>query len=280
MVNLIPYLRLFTLSYLLVQGEAFWSTPKYNQVRVGWTPVFSTATHCEISDSLRSALKKPSKNLAVVLDFDGEEQSSSDISTLSMQLRKLKASALATSDLGVAKDFVKEQASAQGNFPGPCPIIYTGEDVHGAAEAGVSAIVTYDCSINGVDVIQKVESPEQVEMAFSNAFLVESSMEKLDEILAAIPSGSVVIVSVKAMQKDNNELEEAKELKLKGTTAILFEKACVGDGEDLEYSSFVVEGLTKKKSSTFNMSGLTGSTNGHFGGVATSTSTSWRRNKN
>lgn len=268
------------LSCLVVRGGAFGIVS--NQVRTALNPLFSTATPCEISDNLRSALQKPSKSLAVVLDFDDkeDEQSSNDLFTLSMQLRKLKAAALATSNLRVAKEFVKEQASAQGNFPGPCPVIYTGEDVNGAAQAGVSAVAISDSSaVDGVDVIQKVNSPEQVTAAFSNAFLVDSSAEKLDGILGSIPSGSVVLVSIKSMQSDSNELEEAKKLKSQGATAILLEKACVGDGEDIEYSTFAVDGLTKKKSSTFNMSGLTGSTNGHFGGVASSTSTTWLRNK-
>mmetsp|Transcript_1922 Transcript_1922/g.2950 ORF Transcript_1922/g.2950 Transcript_1922/m.2950 type:complete len:280 (+) Transcript_1922:79-918(+) len=271
----------FILSYLAVRGDAFGIAP--NQVRAGWTSLSSTVTPWEISDSLRSALQKPSKSLAVVVevDFDGkDEQSSNDLSTLSMQLRKLKAAALVTSDLRVAKEFITEQATAQGNFPSPCPVIYTGEDVNGATKAGVSAVVISDSSVVAeVDVIQKVDSPEQLAAALSNAFLVDSSAEKLDEILSTIPSGSVVLVSIKSMQSDNNELEEAKILKSQGATAILLEKACVGDNEDIEYVTFAVDGLTKKKSSTFNMSGLTGSTNGHFGGVASSTSTTWRRNK-
>jgi hypothetical protein len=81
------------------------------------------------------------------------------------------------------------------------------------------------------------------------------------------------------MQGGNAEVERAKELKGMGVTSILLRKACVGDCEDIEYSIFAIEGLTKKRSSTFNMTGLTGSTNGHFGGVASTQATTWLRAK-
>jgi hypothetical protein len=90
------------------------------------------------------------------------------------------------------------------------------------------------------------------------------------------------MASMEAMMPDNAEFASSRELvKTAGgvVTCILLRQACVGDVEDIEYANFAVAGLTKKRSSTFNMSGLTGSTNGHFGGVASSTSTTWLRKK-
>jgi hypothetical protein len=241
-----------------------------------------------MSDNLRSILKKPSKTLAVILDFvpAKDDMTPGDFSTLSMQLRKIKASALMTSDVQVAAAFCEEQATAQGDFPGPCPVFFVGEDDNVAAlEAGVSAFIVDASSSavvpedDNVDIIYKVSSPEEVDTSSeaSIAYLVDGNADNVQDILDAIPAGSVVVVSLKSMQPDNAELERAKAFK--GVTAILLEQACVGDQEDIEYATFAVDGLTKKRSSTFNMSGLTGSTNGHFGGVATSTSTTWLRMK-
>mmetsp|Transcript_18887 Transcript_18887/g.31229 ORF Transcript_18887/g.31229 Transcript_18887/m.31229 type:complete len:294 (-) Transcript_18887:158-1039(-) len=245
-----------------------------------------------ISANLSATLKKPSKTLAVALDYypSNNEATDGDLTTMSMQLRKVKASVLVTSDLTVAAAFVEEQATAQGNFPGPCPVLFMGDDIDGAIKAGVSGVIVNAAETgtvlpddDTVDVIYKVTSPEEIfetEAAASIAYLVDANAANADEILAAIPSGSVVMASLQAMQPDNAELERGKELKALGVvTAVLLQQACVGDNEDLEYANFCVDGLTKKRSSTFNMSGLTGSTNGHFGGVATSTSTTWLRTK-
>ena len=110
-----------------------------------------------------------------------------------------------------------------------------------------------------------------------NAFFVDADASGVEDLVKAMPSGAVVVAAMSSMQHENAEVERAKELQQLGVTAVLLKGACVGDAEDLEYSAFAIDGLTKKKSSTFNMSGLTGSTNGHFGGVASGTSTTWLR---
>ena len=254
------------------------------------------------SEALKSALKKPSKTLAVVLDVDinlssnDDERgrsllSASDLATLSMQLRKLKASALATSDVGVARELVDEQSTAKGNFPGPAPVVYVGrDDVESAVAAGVQAVVLSPQDSDdlgdgcGVDVIYRVSSIDDVAAASErggDAFLVDAreGAAELEDVLESLPAGSFAIASVASMQPNNEELQSSKELAGKRgvVTSILVEGAVVGDGEDLEYAEFVVSGLTKKKSSTFNMSGLTGSTNGHFGGVSSRTAKTWIR---
>lgn len=246
------------------------------------TTLFSTTESRISHDALTSVLKKASKTLAVMVDYDGPDDASAvDLATISMQLRKVNAAALVTSDLTAAAAFVKEQATAQGNFPGPCPVIYSGDDVEGAIKAGVAAVVA-DSSrcVDGSSVIHKVSSVAEAEQVpAGEAYLVDADNDNVEHLLAAIPAGSVVIASMKSMQINNSELQRGKELKMLGVTSVLLEKACVGDGEDVEYASFAINGLTKKKSSTFNMSGLTGSTNGHFGGVASSTTTTWLRVK-
>lgn len=77
------------------------------------------------------------------------------------------------------------------------------------------------------------------------------------------------------MQADNAEVARARSFPRGSVPSILLQKAIVGDAEDVEYCTFAVAGLTGKQSSTFHMTGLmTGSTNGHFGGVASGSATS------
>jgi hypothetical protein len=108
------------------------------------------------------------------------------------------------------------------------------------------------------------------------AFFVDAA-EGNNDVFTVIPSGSVVVAAVHAMQSDSGEIARGKELKKSGCTSILVKRACVGDGEDVEYAAFAVIGLTSKSSSEFKFTGLTGSTNGHFGGVAAKGGTKWRR---
>lgn len=89
----------------------------------------------------------------------------------------------------------------------------------------------------------------------------------------------MIVSSVLAMQPKNKEVKIGKYLqnKIKKSfgrssniflSCVLVKDACIGDDEDITYSSFVVDQLRSKASSEFQMTGLTGSTNGHFGGVA------------
>ncbi|KAI2510385.1 hypothetical protein MHU86_3958 [Fragilaria crotonensis] len=270
----------------LVVSQSFILQPPTDKVRFATTTSLCSTTQGTVrgvkDELITSALKKASKTLAVAVGYNGPPHASDgDLSTLSMQIRKVNAAALVTSDLAAATAFVVEQAMAKGNFPGPCPVIYSGDDIEGAIQAGVDAVIV-DASrvVEGIGVIRKVSSPAEVEgITGGTAYLIDAGCENLVDIISAIPAGSVVVASVKSMQNDNAELQQGKELRALGVTSVLLEDACVGDGEDVEYTSFAINGLTKKKSSTFNMSGLTGSTNGHFGGVASSTTTTWLRMK-
>lgn len=242
-----------------------------------------------MAGQIQGALKKSSKTLAVGLEYSSDKAlTGGDIETLSMQLRKAKAAALWTSDLEALALFAKEQQTAAGDFPGPCPIIYNGseENLDAAAEAGATAVVlgadskTKIHNLQDVEIIWKVNSKDEVtslvESGYETAFLIDTS-ENASDMIESIPTSAAIIVVLEAMQDENAELEKAKELKTAGCTSILLQKAIVGDAEDLEYANFAVDGMTKKKSSQFNMTGLTGSTNGHFGGVASTVGRTWKR---
>ena len=240
------------------------------------------------SGALPLALKKPSKTLTVCLEYDGSSSndaaasSSSDLATLSMQLRKVKAGAIFTSDIPALQEFATEQESARGDFPGPCPVVYCGdvEGIANAVSAGASAVVLSAESadkaadVQGADIIWEVNTVADVEAVLAvqegaDSFLVGG--DDVEAVIAALPGKtSCAIGSVQAMQEDDAEIAEGRHLKKAGCASIFIRKAIVGDAEDLEYAQFAVGGLTSKASSEFNFSGLTGSANGHFGGVATS----------
>jgi hypothetical protein len=267
------------------------------------------------ADRVYNALKKPSKTLSVILDCNldhdddddddddnNHENSPQIVSLVSMQLRKIQASALHTSNLKIAEALVSEQATARGDFPGPCPVLYSSSghcDYEKAIQMGVSGILgTHDqlssisspphvakiyqvSSPDDVLTILQLDNPENTVIRNNHYFFcVDGTFDTIQDILNVIPlSESVVIASMTSMQDDNQEIRLGKELQAMGVMSILMKGACVGDNEDIEYASFVINGLTKKRSSKFNMSGLTGSTNGHFGGIASSTITTWLRTK-
>lgn len=242
-----------------------------------------------------ATLKKPSKVLTVGVEYVSNNiLSATELAILSMQLRKCKASAIWCQSINVIKEFALEQKSAQGDFPGPCPVIYNGpfEDAELALEAGASAVVVsassdMDAPMVQGEVIWKVSSTQEVEAALkntdgcANAFWIEMPLVVDDDEFAAtidaIPAKALWISAVEPMQPDAAEIDLGKAYKSIGCGSILIREAVVGDSEDLEYTQFLVCGLTSKASSEFKFSGLTGSTNGHFGGVQSNSSAKWRR---
>jgi len=256
-----------------------------------------------------------------VKNGDVPKTSPIEIELLSQELRKAKVSSIWTCDSEVIQCFSKEQNSAKGNFPGPVPIVYQhldgGGEQHGqvhtdtilaAIENGASAIVldsdlldvyktqidmSSDCGGGPVDVICRVENVQHVQMAleagYDSAFLLSGSQhdEEIRRMLSAIPKSAVVIVSLSSMQPDSQEISRAKILAglasdSANVASVLIHDACVGDQEDIKYSSFVVENINKKSSSTFQMTGLTGAANGHFGSEVSGgfRAAKWQRNKN
>ena len=250
---------------------------------------------------LKTALKKPSKVLTVGVEYvHNDEAEENEI--LSMQLRKSKVSSIWCSNIDDVSNFAKEQETAKGNFPGPCPVIYdakieSNDDIQSAVTAGATAITVDANTIETITSIWNEEVPLEIIWKIANAQDVEKVSEvtggdladaailiqgdlasgDIEAISSALPKSSLLIASIDPMQSDGNEVSQGKQLKTLGVASILVNEACVGDAEDMEYSRFLVEGLTSKASSEFKFSGLTGSTNGHFGGVQSNGTVKWRR---
>jgi len=258
-----------------------------------------------------SALKKASKTLTVGIEVSvNNDFNLEDLAILSMQLRKSNVNTIWTPHPNILFELAKEQATAKGDFPGPCSVVLWCQNNDGKVEledtvllfSADAVVLTVSEMANAklmaqmaefdVGAIWQVQSKSDIEQ-FSDQHLVDNALcflvdaashdqEAMDELLNAIPSNAIVIASLPSMQTDHAEITMAQALKqsptnTKGVHSIVLRDAAVGDAEDLEYCTFAVSGLTKKQSSTFNMSGLTGSTNGHFGGVSTKRKKTWKR---
>ena len=283
------------------------STQLYSSANVGTAPM------------LKSLLKKPSKVLTVGVEYSpqrpddlGEDRPEENLDVFSMKLRQqAKVSFIVCSDLPTIKLLSAEQETAKGNFPGPVPIVYDGElspsstsSLEVVSEAGASAIVidagTHDAlmlaesaSSTGLETIWKVTTVEEAKQVLestnelADVFLLDirvddndDAMTKISGIIEALPKTCMSIATLHdPMQEDGAEIETGKELKSMGCASVFVKKACVGDQEDIDYSSFVVSGLTSKASKEFKFSGLTGSTNGHFGGIQSNSSVKWERTR-
>ena len=273
----------------------------------GDSHLFSSAITGGTAPVLKSLLKKPSKVLTVGVEYAptsvGEKQ---DLEVFSMKLRQqAKLSSIVCSDLDAIRLLRAEQETAKGNFPGPVPIIYCNanaaspEDI---LEAGATAIVVDAGTTEretlaelahstGLETIWKVSTTEEAEQVLeltekqADVFWLDVDVDDEDkvalligEIAKVLPKSSMAIgVLREPMQADGAEIGEGKEFKSMGCASVFVKKACVGDKEDIDYASFVVSGLTSKASSEFKFSGLTGSINGHFGGIQSNGSVQWER---
>jgi hypothetical protein len=258
--------------------------------------VFANTAVGGTAPNLKSFLKKPSKVLTVGVEVTPEDDVDKNaLSILSMQLRKSKVSSIWTSSTEAVEVFVEEQATARGNFPGPVPVVYDGPDIERAVTAGASAVVvssteewTANSAVENYEVIWKISSIEDAktvmdligDRADDAAFCLddvddETSMKR---IIESLPKSSLCIATLNPMQPGGLEIQQGKQYsKTYGCASVVIQNACVGDAEDLEYSQFLVHGLTSKASSEFKFSGLTGSTNGHFGGIQANNQVQWRR---
>ncbi|GFH55398.1 hypothetical protein CTEN210_11874 [Chaetoceros tenuissimus] len=259
----------------------------------------STTTKGNNNSSIQTALQKM-RGVSISVELNPSSSlTNMELEILSQELRKAKANAIFIKDVSVLKEVGKEQELAKGNFPGPVPCVFMGEkdDYNLAVENGASSIVVsvkdLDAAIVdiAVDVIVAVDTLDNVkaalDMGYDYSFLLSAIDEELvNSILDVVPKSCTVIASLDAMQKDSAEIVQAKELAtLKSVetnakvSGILMNDACVGDSEDLKYTSFIVEGVSKKSSSTFAMTGLTGAANGHFGSEISggNAKAKWRR---
>lgn len=228
--------------------------------------------------------------------------SDSDVSILSMQLRKLNARAIYTSNLDAFVAFTKEQQSALGNFPGPVPVVYNGDNWKECLDCGADLLVLPYDSVSGDDfalfndvgIIWQVDDVNQildaVEKEMGNVFLLSDNFlldgdesnnidtENIEQKLSSVPESVVLIAQLPSMLPENAELSLGKSLSsIKQIKSLIFKECCVNDEEDIKYAQFVIDGVSKKSSSTFSMTGLTGSTNGHFGVSSHSGEVKWRR---
>lgn len=248
---------------------------------------------------IKLALKRP-RGASVGLEYVPEvDISDGDLSIVSMQLRKAKCAAVWTSDAESAGKIAREQEGSRGEFPGPVPVIYSGLELQSAADCGATAVVV-ECgrdvveieSMEGVGIIWKVNTMEQLqELAsdeadsggvylLSNELLpasVEEDASALKESLSNLPKSVVTIAPLPTMQPKNGEISLGKHYASLGVSSLLLQRACIGDEEDVKYSQFAIESINKKSSSSFSMTGLTGSTNGHFGVSSHSGEVKWRR---
>ena len=282
-------LALLCAMFLVSGTESFAVVPQSSFRPYGATLQMSASAEPSAEAAqLKLALQKSSKMLTVGVEYASEALSPNGMAILSMQLRQNKASAIWTANVQAIQEFAKEQQSARGNFPGPMPIIYTGIEVEAAIAAGATAVTLSvgELSVETglADVVYTVSSLQDVESILvatdntAQAFLFQGiSAEDLPPIISTLAPGTLCIASVDAMLPSGAEVEQAKALKDSGIHSVLVRQACVGDAEDVEYTQFLVGGMTSKASSAFKFSGLTGSTNGHFGGFQASGTVKWQR---
>jgi hypothetical protein len=268
----------------------------------------SLASATAASPKLKSLLKKPSKVLTVGVEYDPKpSHDKNEASVLSMQLRKSKISSIWCKHVEHVQDLSQEQGTAQGNFPGPVPIIYHGPldcvgQLQEVVNAGASAVVVSlkdnrsvleawreQCKDDAgiVELVWKISTVGEAQQILdltdyvADAFWVKAKGDEismLEEIVTVLPKSSLFILPLDPMQPDGAEITRGKEWKQRlGCPSVVVEQACVGDAEDIAYAQFLVNGLTSKASTEFKFSGLTGSTNGHFGGVHANNQVKWRR---
>jgi hypothetical protein len=80
------------------------------------------------------------------------------------------------------------------------------------------------------------------------------------------------------MLPENLEVTLGKALASSGSiSSLLLCNCCVNDKEDAKYAQFAIEWITKKSSISFSVTGLTGSTNGHFGDSSHAGEVKWRK---
>ena len=229
-----------------------------------------------------------------------------------MQLRRsAKAAAIWSSDVESIAKLVKEQESARGDFPGPLPVIYYGSIsdanvVKKVVDGGVTAVVadygqsldeTVTSVLSDVGIIWRVSSLAEMNELMTTtdndmgdvillskdilpASVDDDDTSSSDELAETLSSNKsvVTIAQLQSMMPANAEIPLGKHLSKLGVSSLVLQEACVGDEEDVKYTTYAVEELNKKSSSTFSITGLTGSTNGHFGVSSHGGEVKWRRN--
>lgn len=102
-------------------------------------------------------IPEPSDPTAILLQADA-------VQTLSERIRTAKAnSAWVSGGITSIQAFCSEQEKARGNFPGPLPVIYCGNevpDLQSIAEAGAGGVVVQVCGGNEIESVEQITSDE------------------------------------------------------------------------------------------------------------------------
>ena len=147
----------------------------------------------------------------------------------------------------------KEQASAKGNFPGPCPVVYypplstaDATKIEAAAEAGAQAVVLRSDALqladivlaSNMEVIWDVRSAEEITDVVGADkglnFLLPGAEAYEAGLMSELPKDAVAVASVDAQ---NDEIVMGRELAKKGCKAVIVRQACLGVSSwDLTYA--------------------------------------------
>lgn len=219
-----------------------------------------TSTRRVSPQSLRRRLYKPTGALAAMpcfslaVDDDGDLEA---LRTLSAACREGGAAAICIhwdagrdEDLSLVRQAVAavvvEQATADGAFPGPCPVLLTrgaAERLGDAEAEGVAAIVDRGGSA-GSGALPAVLR------------LDEAEMENLQ-----LGEDALAVVAVHGGQLDGGEVERARALHAAGVRAVLLDYSFTGETTGLpeaEYVTWVLGQLRTKKSGAFVSSAFGG----------------------
>ncbi|EKX47482.1 hypothetical protein GUITHDRAFT_137633 [Guillardia theta CCMP2712] len=257
--------------------------------------VVEEGKEAKASTKLFKALKKASGAVSVAIEFSRHPNADDgalhgvEFRQFSLKMRREKAGAIfvnadSKSGLQDCEKFVEEQLSAKGSFPGPLPVVRTGEvtssrQVAEAKAAGVEGVlvpmssasleeVKKACSALGIEVLTLVRSKEECESAVasgSKIICVEAAtVEEATAIRELIPKDCAAVACLNsrmsgapedvfsALKDENAEIEMLKFASaLKPAfNAIIAQKAVLSvthRGETF-FGSWLLESLLSKKS--------------------------------
>ena len=88
--------------------------------------LLATPTHSLLANLAIKTLSPKSKALTVSVEYTGNLDDLA-LAQLSSSLRKVDAATLWTPSVASVAALYKEQDTAKGDFPGPCPVIFNGD---------------------------------------------------------------------------------------------------------------------------------------------------------
>lgn len=209
------------------------------------------------------------------------------IETGSLELRRAKCSLIFV-DISVEngeldlEEFVKEQATAKGNFPGSTPIIWRGniktpESVARAAAAGCQgvAITFVEAQDNaeelikaafalGLEAIVEVQEKVEVERAIAAGATIIQVRFQSDAVESFkafagitlkkdIPKEIVALATV-AGRQGGGEMNYANQMIKAGFNSVVFSKMMTEDKQEIQrYVKYILSTMMSKRSSTIKI---------------------------